>query len=249
MESPSVVAMRLYALALLPLVASLAAGPASAQTSRRARPAAASPAPTAADSAAADSVAAALALAEQIAEQIAAVEAEQARADSVAAAQKVQARADSLTTVAATRASLPTRHAFGSGLILTLPAGFAAPVADESRLPALARYTAQQTDPARPLFGTVLVVERVVGLNALDRERWRHGQSTYGYPGVRPVGPASTPLPAIVSIATAGTGTRGATAFLQRGQTYWAVAVVAPDAVWQQSAADVLALMTGVGLP
>jgi hypothetical protein len=243
MESPSVVAMRLFALALLLLVASLAAGSATAQT--RVRPVAASPAPTAADSAAADSVAAALALAEQIA----AVEAEQARADSVAAAQKVQARADSLTTVAATRASLPTRHAFGSGLLLTLPAGFSAPVADESRLPALARYTAQQTDPARPLFGTVLVVERVVGLNALDRERWRHGQSTYGYPGVRPVGPASTPLPAIVSIATAGTGTRGATAFLQRGQTYWAVAVVAPDAVWQQSAADVLALMTGVGLP
>lgn len=230
-------------LALLSLVVGLAAGPAAAQASRPARPSVPAPTPVAADSVAADSAALALA------EQIAAIEAEQARADSVAAAQKAQARADSLAAVAAYLASLPTRHAFGSGLVLTLPAGFAAPIADESRLPSLARYTAQQTDPARPLFGTVLVVERVVGLNALDRERWRHGQSLYGYPGVRPVGPAATPLPALASIATAGTGTRGATAFLQRGQTYWAVAVVAPDAVWHRSSADVLALMTGVGLP
>lgn len=153
--------------------------------------------------------------------------------------------------IAPTPLPAPSRHAFGrSGLVLALPPGWtSAPIADESRLPQLARYTVRQADPAQPLYGTVLVVERVVGLNPLDRERWRFGQSRHGYHGTRPVGPTGVPLPGSTGIETAGTGTAGATAFLQRGPAFWAVAVVAPAAVWQRHRGSVLALMTGVAVP
>lgn len=154
--------------------------------------------------------------------------------------------------VAPAAAPGPSRHAFGgTGLVLTLPPGWTtAPLADEVRLPQLARYTVRQLDPASPLFGATLVVERVVGLNPLDRERWRVGQTSYGYPGgVRPVGPATTPIPGAMSLETAGGDLGGASAFVQRGPAYWAVAVVAPTRVWQRHRADVLSLMAGVALP
>ena len=149
-----------------------------------------------------------------------------------------------------TPAARPVLHAFGrTGLRVTLPAGWDGPTAqDEGRLPAYARYTFTSAAPG-PLAGATLRVEQVTGLNPLDEQRWRVGQTATGYHGTRPVGPAAVPLGALVAFETAGTGTGGAVAFLQRGRTVWAVSVQAPAALWRARRDDVLALMAGVAVP
>jgi hypothetical protein len=148
----------------------------------------------------------------------------------------------------------PALHAFGrTGLRVTLPAGWDGPTAqDEGRLPAYALYTFTSAAPG-PLAGATLRVEQVTGLNPLDEQRWRVGQTATGYHGTRPVGPAAVPLGALVAFETAGTGTGGGTggavAFFQRGRTFWAVSVQAPAALWRARRDDVLALMAGVAVP
>lgn len=144
----------------------------------------------------------------------------------------------------------PSLHVFGrTGLRVTLPAGWDGPArADEGRLPRLAVYTFENTAPG-PFAGMVLRVEQVVGLHAMDQERWRRGQMPNGYHGARPVGPIDSGLPALIALETARPGRGGAVAFLQRGQTYWALSVEAPSATWAARRAEVLALFAGVQLP
>lgn len=151
---------------------------------------------------------------------------------------------------AAAPAPRPALHAFGrTGLRVTLPAGWNGPTAqDEGRLPAYALYTFTSAAPG-PLAGVTLRVEQLVGLNPLDEQRWRAGQTGYGYHGSRPTGPAAVPVQALVAFETAGPGTGGAVAFLQRGRTFWAVQVEAPTALWRSRKAEVVALMAGVAFP
>ena len=131
-------------------------------------------------------------------------------------------------------------------LRVSLPAGWPEGVADEGRLPAYARYTFEA--PPGPLAGTTLRVERVAGLNPAEEQQWRGGRTPYGYHGARPI----AVLPAAdgaLTFETAGSGTHGATTFLQRGRAFWAVSVVAPQAAWQAHRDDVLALVQAVTIP
>lgn len=132
-----------------------------------------------------------------------------------------------------------------SSLTVTLPAGWDGPVSvDEGRMPAYAIYTFEGTGALR----ATVVVERVVGLNPLDQQRWQGGQTAYGYHGLTSVGPASAPLPGL-GIELTGPGVAGVVVFVQRGQTFWAVHVQAPEAVWRSQRDAVLGLLTGVVLP
>lgn len=131
--------------------------------------------------------------------------------------------------------------ASGTGLAVALPPGWTATEATEGGLPAYARYAF--TDGA-----ATLLVERVVGLNELDRQRWTRGQTTYGYHGLTPVGPAAVPLPGL-GLAVEGPGVAGAVAFAQRGQAFWAVHVRAPEAVWAARRGALAEMLAGVTLP
>lgn len=146
----------------------------------------------------------------------------------------------------------PTRGAlsvFGrTGLRVSLPADWdAAETADEARLPAYALYTFANR-AAGPLAGVVVRVEQVVGLNPAEQQQWRSGQTRYGYHGTRPTGPLAV-AGALAAFETAGAGTRGASAFFQRGTAFWTVQVEAPLAVWAARRGGVLALVSGVTLP
>lgn len=144
----------------------------------------------------------------------------------------------------------PVRYASAAtGLAVTLPVGWAGETAvTEADLPAYARYSFTNAASGSPLAGVTLHVERVVGLNALDQQRWTRGLTPYGYHGLQPVGPASVPLPGL-GIEVAGPGTAGAVTFVQRGLTFWAVHVQAPEAVWAARRADVVGLLGAVQLP
>ena len=143
----------------------------------------------------------------------------------------------------------PTIHAFGkTGLRVTLPAGWNGPVAAvEDHAESYALYTFSNAAD-HPLAGTTLRIERVQGLNQLLRERWANGQTSYGYHGTRPVGPAAQPLPG-VGLEVEGRGTGGAVVFLQRGLANWAVQIEAPASVWAERRGEVLAVLAGVELP
>lgn len=142
----------------------------------------------------------------------------------------------------------PAAYAFAStGLRVALPPVWNGETAvDEARLPNYALYTF--TSDAPGLDGATLRVERVVGLDALARERWRTGAVRYGYHGTRPVGPAALPV-AGLGVEVAGGGRGGAVAFVQRGSTYWALHVSAPAEVWAVRRADLLAALAAVELP
>ena len=171
-------------------------------------------------------------------------------ADSVVAMNRVEIPAPTLEPAPPLPPPSPTLHVFGrTGLRVTLPAGWDGPAtADEGRLPRLAVYTFQNA-ASGPLAGVVLRAEQVIGLNALEQERWKRGQMPYGYHGARPTGPIATGLPALIAMETSRPGAGGAVAFLQRGQTYWALSVEAPVAVWAGRRAEVLALFAGIDLP
>lgn len=152
--------------------------------------------------------------------------------------------------VSAPQLPQPTTHAFAAtGLRVTLPLGWDGPTAAlDADAADYALYTFTNATPDDPLFGTVLRVERVQGLNALLRERFRRGLTTYGYHGSRPVGQAGVPLPG-VGLEIEGAGTRGAVAFLQSGPSNWTVQIEAPASVWASRRGEVLAVLAGVAIP
>lgn len=141
-----------------------------------------------------------------------------------------------------------TLQLFGrTDLRVSLPQGWPEGVADESRLPAYAQYTF--TAGAGAFSGAVLRVERVVGLNPAEEQQWRGGQTPYGYHGARPVGALAHAGDVLVAFETAGPGVKGASAFAQRGRTFWAVSVVAPEAIWAARRDEVVALLSLVTIP
>ncbi len=142
----------------------------------------------------------------------------------------------------------PTVHAFGSGLRVTVPAGWDGPASAYDGDPAYGLYTFENTAPDHPLRDTIVRLERVGGLNDLLRERWMRGQTPHGYHGTRPVGPSAAPVPGF-GVEVEGVGVRGVTVFTQSRSGYWALQVVAPSDVWAQRRGDVLALLAGVALP
>ena len=89
----------------------------------------------------------------------------------------------------------PTLHVVGTaGVTMLLPAGWDGPVsAVETEDPGYALYSARNDAPDHLLAGAVLRVERITGLNPLLRERFTRGQTSYGYHGTTPVGPAAVP--------------------------------------------------------
>lgn len=134
-------------------------------------------------------------------------------------------------------------------LRVSLPAGWRRSAVDESRLPTYALYAF-----TGPLRGVTLRVEQITGLNPLEEQQWRVGQTAHGYHGARPVGTIAVPLQALAAFETAGPGaagneTGGAAAFLQRGRTFWTVSIEAPAPVWRTRRADLVALMAGVSVP
>lgn len=132
----------------------------------------------------------------------------------------------------------------GTGLHVVLPVGWDGPAAvDESRLPGYALYTFTTADG-----DLALRVERVVGLSPLDRQRWRLGQTPYGYHGLRPTGPATTAI-AGTAFDLAGAGVGGLVVFAQSGETFWTVHVQAPASVWAAHRAQALAVLGGIRLP
>lgn len=128
-----------------------------------------------------------------------------------------------------------------TGLRVSLPSGWVQSAIDESRLPTYALYTF-----SGPLRGVTLRVEQVVGLNPLEEQQWRVGQTAVGYDGTRPIGTIAVPLDALAAFETAGPDTGGAVAFLQRGRTFWSVSVQAPAPIWRTRKADLVALMQSV---
>ena len=151
-------------------------------------------------------------------------------------------------SITATADALPAVEVFGrTGLRVSLPAGWSS-AADESRLPAYALYTFTRSGSGA-LAGVTLRVEQLTGLNPAEEQGWRTGQARAGYHGARPVGRAQVPVEALAAVETAGPGTAGATAFVQRGRTFWAVSVQAPAATWRANRAAVVGLMAGVALP
>ena len=155
-----------------------------------------------------------------------------------------------IVEVPAEAAAAPQVHLFGqTGLRVTLPPGWEGPVsALEAGLPDYAEYTFRNAAPGHPLEGAVLRVERISGLNALFRERFRRGQTTYGYHGAMPVGPAATPGSGF-GVEVEGYGVGGATAFAEGRSGMWALSVQAPAAVWASRPGDVLAVLAGVRRP
>ncbi|MEM6288726.1 MAG: hypothetical protein AAF845_16430 [Bacteroidota bacterium] len=144
----------------------------------------------------------------------------------------------------------PTRYASeATGFAITLPAGWTGPSSvTETDLPAYAHYTFSGAASGSALAGVTLHVERIVGLNALDQQRWTRGLTPYGYHGLEPVGPASVPV-AGLGIELSGGGQAGAVAFVQRGQTFWAVHVQAPEAAWASRRTEILSVLSAVDLP
>ena len=183
---------------------------------------------------------------DRVADTLAAVRAERER---IEREQAERQREELAAYVARAEAQLPHTETLGTtGASVVLPGSWTGPVTiAETELPDYALYTARDVNPASPLSGVVLRVERVTGLNPLYRERWSKGQTTYGYHGATPVGPAS--VPEGLGLEVAGPGTGGAVAFTQRGATLWAVAVEAPAATWAAHRSDVLAVLASVRLP
>ena len=163
-------------------------------------------------------------------------------------AQEQQEARGRLAQAALERASRPTRHVFSSGLNVTLPPGWDGPTTALDQGPPRERYTFQNAAPGHPLAGAILRVERVGGLNPLEREQWVRGQTTYGYNGTRPVGPASAPA-AGLALEVEGAGQAGAVVFAHHRGEMWALQVVAPTALWRARRAEVLAVLAGVALP
>lgn len=157
---------------------------------------------------------------------------------------------EAVTVSEATTLIEPVRYiSAATGLSVVLPLGWEGEAAvTESDLPAYARYAFTNVASGSPLAGVTLYVEQVVGLNALDQQRWTRGLTPYGYHGLQPVGPASVPLPGL-GIEVAGPGAAGAVAFVQRGQTFWAVHVQAPEAVWAARRPEMVALLGAVQFP
>ncbi|PAP77852.1 hypothetical protein [Rubrivirga marina] len=183
---------------------------------------------------------------DRVADTLAAVRAERER---IEREQAERQREEIAADVARAQAQLPHTEALGTtGAAVVLPGSWTGPVTvAEGELPDYALYTARNVNPASPLEGAVLRVERVTGLNALYRERWSKGQTTYGYHGASPVGPIA--VPEGLGLEVSGPGTGGAVAFTQRGATLWAVAVEAPAGTWATHRADVLAILASVRLP
>ena len=204
------------------------------------------PGSTAAGTTMADTVSVAFLRLDRVADTLAAVRAERERIE----LEQAERRREELAAYAArAEAQLPHTEALGTtGAAVTLPGSWTGPVTlVEDELPDYALYTARNVNPASPLHGAVLRVERVTGLNALYRERWTKGQTTYGYHGASPVGPAT--VPEGLGLEIEGPGTGGAVAFTQRGATLWAVAVEVPAATWATHRAEALAILAGVRLP
>jgi hypothetical protein len=194
----------------------------------------------------ADTAAVAVLRLDRVADTLSAVRAERER---IGREQAARRREQVEAYVARAQAQLPRTEALGTtGASVTLPGSWTGPITvAEGELPDYALYVARNTNFASPLHGAVLRVERVTGLNALYRERWTKGQTTYGYHGASPVGPA--PVPDGLGLEVAGPGTGGVVAFTPRGATLWAVALEVPEAAWAAHRAEALAILASVRLP
>lgn len=142
---------------------------------------------------------------------------------------------------------------FTGGLAVALPDHWQGETeVDEARLPQVASYRFENGNPESPLYGAVLHVERVTGLNPLMRERWIQGRVPFGYHGAQPVAalpPSQVTVEGAVGFRTVRDDRGGVVYFTSRGQTYYAVQVEAPAAVFETHEAALLALAGAIRLP
>jgi hypothetical protein len=143
---------------------------------------------------------------------------------------------------------LPMYESEATGLRVILPPGWSgSETADEERLPGRATYRWEATEGA--LEGSVVVIERAVGLNPLAEERWRRGQVGVGYYGLRPTAVLSQEAMVFgpgAGVEVAAGGRRGRAYFVQRGPVFWAVHVAAPERVLDADPSLLDALAGGI---
>ena len=138
-----------------------------------------------------------------------------------------------------------------TGLRVVFPAGWDGPVEiDETRLPGYASYRFTHA-AGSALDGVTVIVERIVGLNPIERERWRRGQTAYGYHGLRPTAAVDAErLP--FGPATAFEATEGPThalmVFTQRGEVFWTVHAAAPARTFTAHRGAITDALRGIGL-
>ncbi|WP_412063421.1 hypothetical protein [Rubrivirga sp. IMCC45206] len=136
------------------------------------------------------------------------------------------------------------------GVTVTLPPGWRGPAVPSAQNSGrYAVFTLRNAAPRHPLAGAVVRVERVVGFEGVERERWLRGQTPYRYHGsAGPVGPIAVPGHPF-GVEVAGGGVRGAVVFVRTHGAIWAIGVEAPEALWARQQAALLALVNGVRLP
>lgn len=114
-----------------------------------------------------------------------------------------------------------------AGVSLSLPQSWKGSVeSDESQAPRRASYTFSNMNAHSDLNGARLIVYRVTGLNALDRNEWWRGRLTFGYGESRPVAAASRNemvFDQARGYRTEGNARRGIIYFTQHGPTYFAI--------------------------
>ena len=118
------------------------------------------------------------------------------------------------------------------GVSLSVPESWNGAVdSDESQAPRRASYTFSNQNPASDLIGAQLIVYRVTGLNAIDRNEWWRGRLPYGYAGARPVAAISSHEMVFDNARgyrTEGNSRHGTIYFTQNGPAYYAIHVSAP---------------------
>lgn len=125
-----------------------------------------------------------------------------------------------------------------AGVSLSLPQGWDGPVeSDESHAPQRASYTFNNMNEESSLNGARLIIYRVTGLNALDRNKWWGGRLAFGYAGARPIA-AATPDEMVFAQATGyrtqGNGRLGTIYFTQHGPAFYAIHVSTQEDVFEE---------------
>lgn len=125
-----------------------------------------------------------------------------------------------------------------AGVTLSLPQSWKGPSeSNETQAPQRASYTFTNLNAESELNGARLIVFRVTGLNALDRNQWWRGRLPFGYAGSRPID-AVDPDELIFEDARAyrtdGGGHLGNIYLTQYGQTYYAIHISAPADSFQE---------------
>ncbi len=124
------------------------------------------------------------------------------------------------------------------GVSLSLPMSWKGPAeTDESRAPAWAAYAFNNLNTESELIGARLIICRVTGLDAIERNQWWRGRLPFGYGDSRPVAAASE-IEMVFDQArgyrTQGSDRLGTIYFTQHGQAYYAIHISTEADVFEE---------------